>query len=63
MDNENYKGPKDESTIYLNHDAEVKWWATQLGVSVIALKEAVSKVGNSASKVKDYLKENKHQSR
>ncbi len=57
MDNLKDKGPQDRNLISLSEDWEVKWWTKSLGVSVMELKEVVSKVGNSAAKVKEYLKE------
>lgn len=57
MDNLKDRGPQDRNRISLTEDWEVKWWTKSLGVSVIQLKEVVGKVGNSATKVKKYLKE------
>jgi hypothetical protein len=57
MDNLKDRGPQDRNRISLTEDWEVKWWTKSLGVSVNQLKEVVGKVGNSASKVKEYLKE------
>jgi hypothetical protein len=56
MDDLKNRGPQDRSRISLSEDWEVKWWTKTLGVSVIQLKEAVAKVGNSADKVKEHLK-------
>jgi hypothetical protein len=59
MDNLKDRGPKDRSRISLSEDWEVKWWTESLGISVIELKEAVGKVGNSADRVKEFLKNKK----
>lgn len=59
MDDLKNKGPQDRNRISLSEDWEVKWWTASLAVSVSQLKEIVAKVGNSAAKVKEYLKENK----
>jgi hypothetical protein len=56
MDNLEEKGPRDRHRISLSEDWEVKYWCKTLAVSVKQLKEAVSKVGNSSAKVKEYLK-------
>ena len=59
MDNLKDRGPQDRNRISLSEDWEVKWWTESLGVSVSQLKEIVAKVGNSAAKVKEYLKDSK----
>jgi hypothetical protein len=59
MDNLKEKVPQDKNRISLSEDWEVKWWTTSLGISSNQLKEVVDKVGNSATKVKEYLKENR----
>lgn len=59
MDNLTNRGPQDRSRISLSEDWEVKWWSTNLAISASELKEAVVKVGNSASNVRQYLLKNK----
>lgn len=59
MDNLKDRGPQDRNRISLSEDWEVKWWTVSLGVSASQLKGVVAKVGNSASKVKEYLQEKK----
>lgn len=59
MDDLNYKGPRDRATISLHEDWEVKWWTKALAISVAELKKAVATVGNSAQKVKEYVKNKK----
>lgn len=56
MDNLKDKGPRDRNLISLSEAWEVKWWTESLGISPEQLKDAVAKVGNSADKVKDFLK-------
>jgi len=54
-DNLHKTGGLDAKLISLTEDWEVKYWTTALACSVMELKEAVSKVGHSAAKVRDYL--------
>lgn len=58
MDNLKEKGPQDRSRISLSEEWELQWWTDTLGISTDQLKEAVSKVGNSADKVREYLQAN-----
>ena len=58
MDDLNKRAPRDGKFISLSEDWEVKWWTKSLGISVQQLTQAVEKVGNSAEKVKEYLKSN-----
>jgi hypothetical protein len=55
MDNLKYKAPRDGNTISLMKDRDVKYWSGNLGISSSELVEAIKKVGNSASKVREYL--------
>ena len=58
MDDLNNRAPRDGKFISLSEDWEVKWWTKSLGISVQQLTKAVEKVGNSAEKVKEYIKSN-----
>ncbi|MBB5712452.1 DUF3606 domain-containing protein [Sphingomonas xinjiangensis] len=55
-DNKNNVGSPDRDRISLSEDYEVRDWAKSLGVSEARLREAVGAVGNSADKVREYLK-------
>jgi hypothetical protein len=46
----------DPRTIDLDNAVEVAYWVKALGVPEQVLRAAVSAVGSSAQKVKDYLK-------
>ena len=49
-------GTPDRDRISLGEDYEIRDWTEALGVSEAQLREAVDAVGNSADKVRDYLK-------
>lgn len=55
-DDKNSVGSPDRDRISLGEDYEVRDWTASLGVSEAELREAVDAVGNSADKVRDYLK-------
>ena len=55
-DDKNNVGTADRSRISLSEDYEVRDWTESLGVSEERLREAVGAVGNSADKVREYLK-------
>lgn len=55
-DDRNSIGSPDRDRISLNEDYEIRDWTKSLGVSEDELREAVDAVGNSADKVRDYLK-------
>lgn len=50
------KTGNDRKLISLSEDYEVRDWTKSLGCSEKELRDAVSKVGNSAEKVREYLK-------
>jgi hypothetical protein len=54
-DDKSKRGSPDRDRISLSEDYEVRDWAASLGVSKEELRAAVEKVGNSASKVRDYI--------
>lgn len=49
-------GTPDRDRIGLGEDYEIRDWTASLGVSEAELREAVDAVGNSADKVRAYLK-------
>lgn len=55
-DDKNAVGGPDRARISLGEDYEVRDWTKSLGVSEEELREAVDAVGNSADKVREYLK-------
>lgn len=55
-DDKNFVGGADRARISLAEDYEVRDWTKSLGVSEEELREAVDAVGNSADKVREYLK-------
>ena len=55
MDDKRKTG-SDRKLISLKEDYEVRDWTKALGTTPEKLKEAVSAVGNSADKVREYLK-------
>jgi hypothetical protein len=50
------RGAQDRARIALGEDHEVKYWTTHLNVTRQQLEAAVAAVGNSAEKVREYLK-------
>lgn len=55
-DDKKSTGSPDRDRISLSEEYEVRDWTKSLGVSEDELREAVDAVGNSADKVRDYLK-------
>ena len=55
-DDKGMRGPADRSKISLSDEYEVRYWTTTLGVDKQELTAAVQAVGNSAERVKQYLK-------
>ena len=49
-------GSPDRDLISLSEDYEIRDWTEALGVSEAQLREAVDAVGNSADKVREYLR-------
>ena len=56
-DDRSNRGPADASRINVYEDYELNYWTRELGVSREALKAAVAKVGISADKLREYLKQ------
>ena len=55
-DDKGIRGPADRSKSSLSDEYEVRYWTTTLGVDKQELTAAVQAVGNSAERVKQYLK-------
>ena len=55
-DDKSNRGTADRSKISLSDDYEVRYWTNTLGVSKEKLTAAVQAVGNSAQRVKEYVK-------
>jgi Protein of unknown function (DUF3606) len=55
-DDTSKRGAADRSRINLEQDYEVRDWSKTLGVTKEELVAAVKAVGNSADKVREYLK-------
>jgi len=55
-DNKKDVGSPDRDRINMSEDYEVQDWTKSLGVSKEKLQEAVNAVGNSADKVREYLR-------
>jgi hypothetical protein len=58
-DDTSKRGAADRSRINLEQDYEVRDWSKTLGVTKEELVAAVKAVGNSADKVREYLKKKK----
>ena len=52
-------GGQDRKRINVHEDYELRQWSQSLGVTPERLKEAVSKVGDQADKVREFLKSGK----
>jgi len=58
-DDKTNRGPQDRSRISVGQEHEVRYWTEALGVTKVELGAAVAAVGNSAEKVKEYLRQHK----
>lgn len=54
-DDRTKKGPQDRSRVNLSEEYEVRYWSEKFGVTAAQLRDAVSKVGNSAAAVEKEL--------
>ncbi len=52
-DDLNNRGRPDRAHINVNEEHEVRYWTKELGISEELLKEIVSRVGTSPSKVRE----------
>lgn len=55
-DDKSNAGGQDRKRININEDYEVRDWSKSLNTTPEKLKEAVGAVGDSADKVREYLK-------
>ena len=55
-DDKSNTGSPDRDRISLSEDYEIRDWTKSLGVTEQELRDAVAAVGNSADKVREYLK-------
>lgn len=55
-DNLNNRGAQDRARIAMSETHEVRYWTESLGVTKEELQRAVDAVGNSAAKVREFLK-------
>ena len=55
-DDKNKTAPQDASRINVHEDYEVRYWTKKFGITADQLREAVAKVGTSASAVENELK-------
>ena len=50
-----FKGPSDADRIDISSDDEIRWWARELGVTNVAILDAVEKVGPLVADVRRHL--------
>jgi len=55
-DDLNNRGAQDRARIAISETHEVQYWTEALGVAKEELQRAVDAVGNSAAKVREFLK-------
>jgi hypothetical protein len=55
-DDKNNRGARDRSRVNLNQDYERRYWELTLDTSEHELRNAISAVGDSPAKVREYLK-------
>ena len=55
-DDKNKTAPQDASRINVHEDYEVRYWTKKFGITADQLRQAVAKVGTSASAVENELK-------
>jgi hypothetical protein len=54
-DDRTLKGQQDRGRISLSEDYEVRYWCEKFGVTEVELRDAITKVGNSAEAVENEL--------
>jgi hypothetical protein len=57
MDDRQNRGPQDRTRVNTEQDYEVRYWTQELGVTEAELRAAVQRVGSSADKVREHLKQ------
>ena len=55
-DDKTKRRPQDSSRINIHESYEVNWWCDAFGCTEAQLRAAVSAVGTSAARVREYLK-------
>lgn len=55
-DDKTNAGFQDRTRISMSEDYEVQYWTKELGLTKDELQRAVDQVGNSADKVREFLK-------
>ena len=55
MDDKDFAGPRDRSRIDVASDDDIRWWAKALGVTNVAILDAVKKVGPKLDDVRRHL--------
>lgn len=55
-DDLNNRGPQDRARVSMSEEHEVRYWTEALGVTREELQRAVDAVGNSAEKIREFLK-------
>ena len=55
MSNESITIPRDPRRIDAGSDEEIRWWAKELGVTNVAILDAVEKVGPRVEDVRRHL--------
>ena len=55
MGQQQIRVPRDPERIDATRDDEIRWWAKELGVSNVAILDAVEKVGSSVREVRRHL--------
>ena len=56
-DDTNIRGSRDRSRINTTQEHEVRYWTKELGISEEQLRQAVQRVGSSADKVREHLRQ------
>ncbi len=59
-DDRSNRGEPDRSRVSLGEDYELRYWTRTLGAGPQELMDAIGAVGNSAERVREYLKQRRH---
>ncbi len=57
MDDPKNRGLQDRARINVSQDYEIQYWTKELGVTAEQLRQAVQRVGSSADKVREHLRQ------
>jgi hypothetical protein len=55
MTQDSYESAREPNRIDVDNDDEIRWWAKELGVSGVAILDAVEKVGPLVDDVRRHL--------